>query len=356
VTNLGLAGGGSPGGVLGAAVDINESAQVVGYVEQTYGDGASAWTGKKPALWENGQLQILDPGTPRNGIAESINDFGHIIVAENAPCPTWGDCTSEAYLLAAGVRTPILASRPAVWPDALNNRDQVVGSSDGGTIPGQEPGPPATRATRALLWQAAEQPMESPGLKNWVSDINEAGVAVGSQVPVVAASAYATVWRDGRSTRLAMGPELFGSYGNAINEQGDIVGDDGNGKAILWRNEQYRILNELIPPGSGWTGLWASDINDAGQIVGQASLTCDVFGVLMTPVLPGDVDGNKQVDARDVTAILRGVAGLRLITADEAWAGDVAPSPSSHPSGYGDGRLDISDAAQIMLQVSGLGG
>jgi probable HAF family extracellular repeat protein len=65
---------------------------------------------------------------------------------------------------------------------------------------------------------------------------------------------------------------------NAINDAGTIVGtgDLFTGTTVKPRAIRYQAghavdLNTLIAPGSGFTLTRATDVNDAGQIVGTAS-------------------------------------------------------------------------------------
>jgi probable HAF family extracellular repeat protein len=55
-----------------------------------------------------------------------------------------------------------------------------------------------------------------------------------------------------------------------INNLGEVVGyqGDSNSRAFYYDGTTMRNLNSLIPAGSGWTLLFAHDINDKRQIVG----------------------------------------------------------------------------------------
>jgi hypothetical protein len=69
----------------------------------------------------------------------------------------------------------------------------------------------------------------------------------------------------------------FGAYVRVqdVNDQGVAVGEvclsiecePGDSRALLWRDGAVHDLNDLIPPGSGWT-LWsAAAVNESGEIV-----------------------------------------------------------------------------------------
>jgi probable HAF family extracellular repeat protein len=63
----------------------------------------------------------------------------------------------------------------------------------------------------------------------------------------------------------------------AINNQSQIVSQsinvNGNSRAFLWQNGVMTDLNALIPANSNLTLVYADDINDAGEIVGQACVS-----------------------------------------------------------------------------------
>src|SRR5207245_7696158 len=55
--------------------------------------------------------------------------------------------------------------------------------------------------------------------------------------------------------------------------------------AFVCSSGSMHDLNEDIPPGSGWILGRASGVNDAGQIVGSATLNGQPRGFLLTPRL-----------------------------------------------------------------------
>jgi probable HAF family extracellular repeat protein len=62
------------------------------------------------------------------------------------------------------------------------------------------------------------------------------------------------------------------SSASDINDAGQVVGSAGNPagvtRAILYSNGAMQDLNTLLPAGSGWILREASAINNAGEIVG----------------------------------------------------------------------------------------
>jgi probable HAF family extracellular repeat protein len=95
----------------------------------------------------------------------------------------------------------------------------------------------------------------------------------------------ATSWHDGGAEIVDLGstpgppicsnnPYYPDNIALAVNNHGQIVGhaqcvaSGGSLAGFLWRDGTMYNLNDLIPPGSGWDLIKATDINDAGQIVG----------------------------------------------------------------------------------------
>ena len=64
-----------------------------------------------------------------------------------------------------------------------------------------------------------------------------------------------------------------------VNSRGQVVGYGaygpadglGHGKqvAILWQDGMKTVLNDLLPEGSGWAGIWPFRINEKGDIMGR---------------------------------------------------------------------------------------
>src|SRR5205807_6390399 len=77
------------------------------------------------------------------------------------------------------------------------------------------------------------------------------------------------LWQNGVMTDLGM-PSATG-----INNLGQVVG----GK-YLWQSGTLTDLNTQIDPSSGWVISSTSDINDNGQIVGQAALNGVTHNIL----------------------------------------------------------------------------
>ena len=109
------------------------------------------------------------------------------------------------------------------------------------------------------------------GSNGFAYNISENGDVVGAaDLP---ASRHAFLWRRGVMTDL--GTLGRTSSAIAINSRGQVTGssriDDtiGNNRAFLWENGGPMVdLNTLIPQNSPLTLVWASNINDQGEIAG----------------------------------------------------------------------------------------
>lgn len=225
--------------------DINRSGQVVG---ESRGEAC---------LWQGGLCIELGMLMPWGGysVAHGLNDAGVAVGASKGRSgianPVWWAVGSEPLELpglsaqGTGVARAVNEALVMVgWSRATGRGDLAVRWVDGVV---EDLGWPASGEARA---------------------INRAGVIVGT------AGGRAWRWRRGRSTELG---SVDGSGAQAaalgINRSGQVVGRSsrqGQGVATGWLDGTTpQDLNDLPGvAGSGWRLLEASDINDAGLIVG----------------------------------------------------------------------------------------
>jgi probable HAF family extracellular repeat protein len=226
---------GTLGGPSSRAYAINSSGQATGYAETSQND-YSAFRYSGGALSDIGAL--LGNNLP-NSCGYGINDAGH--VAGEARDSQWAWNSLSAFFYDgtnAAIIRPLAGGKYASAL-ALNNADQVVGFSD--TAAGFE---------HAFRYAGGV-----------ISDLGALG---------------------GNN-----------SYANAINNSNVVVGvagidpgDDTLNHAFVYVGGSMTDLNMLLDAsGSGWTLVEATDLNDAGQIVGFGTYGGVNHGFLLKPSL-----------------------------------------------------------------------
>jgi probable HAF family extracellular repeat protein len=253
--------------------------------------------------WENGVMKPLPvfPGG-YNGFAAGANNQGQIVGwAENGVHdPT---CTL----------TQVLQFRAAIWgpgendmtelsplpgdstsaATASNDRGLVVGiSGDCGFAVG------AFSAKHMVLWEDGKAtPIPGLGGLAWNTPmaINEQGIVVGFSNYNAGNGGtfneHAFVWtKEAGTTEIA--PLSGDTRGQAlgINSRGQIVGlsrRPGVRRAFIYVNGVVKDLNEMIVPGFADVLRFAYDINDKGEITGQArsAATGEFYTFLAIPVV-----------------------------------------------------------------------
>ena len=242
----------------GAAVDINESGQVV---------GGGAW------IWHDGKkTQLGTLGGPRSSVL-AIDDRGQVIGGSETAKPVKG----HGFLWQNGRMIDIYP----VGPRAINNRGQVVGS--GKVAGGHE---------HALLWQNGKVTDLGTlgGPTSIALAINDRGQIVGSADTNKrdrngAWIRHAFLWQKGRMRDLGTlgGAYAAGSSAVDVNDRGQVVGASysttisygqcgGGSHAFLWENGRMRDLGTL---GGKMPMSAAVAINDRGWVIGNSPPSCD---------------------------------------------------------------------------------
>jgi probable HAF family extracellular repeat protein len=123
--------------------------------------------------------------------------------------------------------------------------------------------------------------------------INNRGQLAGNLVNAVTANPDAFIWTPGArgryiATDIGKPAGASGAVSRDINNRGDAVGIARFGnrsRAFLYDQDGMHILNNLIPPGSGWILSNARSINDKGQITCLAfNADGDFHALLLNPV------------------------------------------------------------------------
>jgi probable HAF family extracellular repeat protein len=284
ITDLGALGNDN----LGCAMSINNEGWVViqdaSMVPGEQDNAGGTVLKARDAIGINGfQIDLGTLGGPNSWMNwGEINDFGQIVgYSETAfPDPNGEDvCTFGTHL----------TCRPFLWQffhmsalptlggnngqaSAINNRGQIVGFAEDGTVDSSCPaGKTNNRTQLPVLWEngkakakALPTGSDPSGNALW---INDKGQIVGF-TGACAATSHAVVWDHDNVSTLAdneTGAEAFGN-----NNRGQIVGfvgapESGIPNAALWQNDT--LINLGLLPGD--LGGIASGINDKGQVVGS---------------------------------------------------------------------------------------
>ena len=226
---------------------------------------------------------------------------------------------------------------------AINDSDVVVGNSAGGGInPAEQPWVWTSSGGLQTLFntQTAGVALAIDNSDNVVGQIGTGGA---SPYAFIARSAGGTVPFATACTNLGMlsgdASSIAWSVANGT-VAGQSVNGSGTARAVVWKGsiaDGYSIadLNTEIPSGTGWDLTCAYGISSNGYIVGAGTTGGETEGFLLTPVLPGDVNGDGRVDINDLTIVLANYGK----TAGMSWGtGDLV----------GDGTVDINDLTIVL--------
>lgn len=253
-------------------------------------------------VWQDNEMRALPTLGGNNGFAAGSNRIGEIVgwAEDGQADPT---CIAPQVEQFRAVRWEAVTHRPrelAPLPGdstsaavAINDRGQVAGISGAcGTAVG------GVSATHAVLWDAEGQPRDlgNIGGTQWNTPdaINDRGVVTGfANVPAAptAGTLYpnAFIWTAQAGMRdLGTLPGDQISEGLGINDRDQIVGlscqaNFVNCRAFIWQDGKMSNLNELVTGFSG-TLVNAGDINDRGEVTGQASIGSSTTAYTATPV------------------------------------------------------------------------
>ena len=267
IINLGTLGGNES-----SAFSVNNRGQVVGVAVNTTPDPFSFLvTQLRAFLWQNGVMRDLGTlGTGNDAWALFVNERGQIAGFSNTnatPNPTTGVPTQDPFLWDHGTMLDLgTLGGTFGWPLGLNNRGQVVGTSNlAGDL-----------TFHPFLW-TKPGPMQNldpfGGDTGFAEHINEAGDIVGSADFPGDQIHHAALWSTTVITDLGTVDSDPCSRGYGINSRGQVVGGSSDCTlflhAFLWENADPAIdLNTLVAPGAGLTMTIAGYINDQGEIAG----------------------------------------------------------------------------------------
>lgn len=265
---------GTLGGLDSIALDVNDSTQIVGRAETSTSNVRHAFL----FLFKTGMLSDLGTLGGTNSVASGINNAGQIV--GNSEIMT-GNITSHAFLYSGGTMIDLgtlggTTSNAA----AINGTSQIVGSSQ---VSGDT-------ANHAFLYEnGTMSDLGTLGGSDSVAfGINDSGQIVGSSKTSTDTDDHAFLYSDGKMINISPSA-LSTAFG--INNKGHVVGRFASFVSPTgWHPFRYcggalTDLNALLPGGSPWQLLEASDINDKGEIIGTGFLTSPTSprSFLMTP-------------------------------------------------------------------------
>ncbi len=255
------------GGNNGFAAAVNDHGQVVGWAENKLHDPtcvAPQVLQFEAVVWgpEKGEIHQLRPyRDDPDSAATAINDKGQVVGISGTCDVAVGAFSAKHALLWDNGRVINLGSLGgAGWntPYAINNRGEVVGFSD---LPGDISGGVLTPNFHAFLWTRE-------------TGMRDLGTLPGDSV----------------------------SEATGINDRGQIVGVSfPSSHAFIWQDGVMTDLNKLIPSDSPLSLISTGDINDKGEITGQA---CVVSNGACTSEMPAflavpDCDVSTDVSTAD---------------------------------------------------------
>jgi probable HAF family extracellular repeat protein len=259
------------------ASDMNDSGDVAGF-ETTLSDVEASDT--VAVVWRKNKPIRLDSPGGGSSRAMAINNDGAVagyVTAENGlpVAVLWtNDEPRELGSLGGGSSQAL----------DVNGEDQVVGYSSVNDRSGIVP----------FIFENGEmRELSLPdGLQGYASEINDSGLILGTALEVGDDVKLVAVAWENETVRLLPGLEPDAdTIATAVNEAGQIVGsaatDDGGHEglvAVLWDGDEVIDLNTQIPAGAGFTLISATGINEAGQILADATASDGSrHGVLLTP-------------------------------------------------------------------------
>jgi probable HAF family extracellular repeat protein len=241
-------------------------------------------------LWENGSMKDLGTlGTGTDAWAMAINDQGQVMGI------SYINSTPNQVITGCSSGSPIPTQDPFLWengkmtdlgtlggtcgiPFWMNSSGQVVGSSD---LAGDQ-------ASHPFLWTQANGMQDLGtlgGSMGSASMISDSGVVVGGTLLNSGNVLHAFLWN---GTMQDLGALGGCSYAFSINAGGQVVGNAGGGcqtTAFLWEESgPMADLNALVTSDLGLRITGALNINDSGEIAGQASDASDnPFAIMLIP-------------------------------------------------------------------------
>lgn len=271
---------GTFGGNQSLAWSVNNKGQVVGFALNATPDSfagsvfAFGATRARAFLWQNGHKEDLGTLGGPDSDALLVNNHGQVAGMSQTDSminATTQQPTVHPFFWENGKMTDFGTLGGAFgYPNALNNRGQIVGSSNqGGDV-----------FAHAFLWYRGvlKDLGTLGGNRSEARSINEAGEAAGWATLPGEQVVHATLWKEGKIVDLGALPGSPCSYANGIDALGQVLGavqqcpNRGPRVAFLWEDGEMVDLNSLILPGSDLFLIGATNGNDHGEIAVEGML------------------------------------------------------------------------------------
>jgi hypothetical protein len=253
--------------------------------------------GMRGALWTPQGRQMLPPlsGQPASE-AYGVDDAG---VAIGVSLISSTDVTAVRWV--NGVPSALPGANGSSWAVAVNGSGRAVGQRD------------VWPERHAMLWEGATFTVlqDLGGDFAWATNVSEGGTISGGSFDSFS-QIVAVLWDSQTLYPTPLANPDFGAFARVkdVNDQGVAVGEvclsieceAGDSRALVWRDGAVYDLNDLIPPGSGWTLFSAEAVNESGEIVciGAQNGFVSPRGFKLTPR-----ETTSITDAERATASLR---------------------------------------------------
>lgn len=269
--------------------DTNALARAINNAGVVVGSSGGEGDVRHAFLYADGGM--TDPGTLDRPITEAmgINDAGSVVGWSRV-----GEYYNVGYLYKDGVMRSLGSLHGAQRSEALaiNNKEQIVGSAN--IAPDFEPD---GNDRHAFLYDngVMKDLGTMGGRDSTANSINDKGQVAGTSdiAPFDSGQQRAFIYTAKKGMRsLGTLPNGASTRANGINNHGEVVGVSlsPSGRAFVYRpGSGMRDLTDLIDPASGLVIVYATSINDRGQIVGYG---CK--GALCGPVQADPVDQDER--------------------------------------------------------------